>query len=532
MGRILPLGSSILKAAGKRGEPVIELLTPSEMAMADARTIASGTPGIVLMEAAGLAVADAVAARVGAGARIAVACGPGNNGGDGFVAARLLAERGFSVKLALVGTRERLSGDAALAATGWAGAVLAPEAFDAARLARADVIVDALFGAGLARPLGGAVAELVERINASGRPVVAVDLPSGLDGATGRPLGEAVIRADVSVTFFAKKPGHVLMPGRALCGEVIVADIGIPAAVLDGFTPSMVLAAPDLWRGHLRPPRLHGHKYTRGHAVVVSGGATASGAARLAARGALRAGAGLVSLASPPSALMVNAGHLTAIMLKRMEGAEGLAEILADTRLNSVVLGPGLGVGEETARSIDAALASAAAVVLDADALTTLAEERARVFAAIEGRAAPVVLTPHEGEFGRVFPDLARRDEAGPLKTERAGEAARRSGAVVILKGADTVIAAPDGRIAVCDDAPADLATAGSGDVLAGIVCGLLARGMPGFEAAAAAVWLHGAAAREAGPGLIAEDLPEALPKVLARLYEEEKAARWRPAER
>ena len=502
------------------------------MGAADAQTIASGTPGIILMEAAAWAVADAVAVRVPSGARIAIACGPGNNGGDGFVAARLLAERGFAVTLALVGAREKLAGDAAHAAAGWTGDVLAPDAFDAAHLARADVIVDALFGAGLARPLGGAVAELVERINASGRPVVAVDLPSGLDGATGRPLGEAAIRADVSVTFFRKKPGHVLMPGRALCGEVIVADIGIPASVLEDFTPSMVLAAPDLWQRHLHAPRLDGHKYTRGHAVVISGGAAASGAARLAARGALRAGAGLVSLASPPSALMVNAGHLTSIMLKRMAGAEGLAEVLADTRLNAVALGPGLGIGGETAGLIDAALASSAAVVLDADALTTLAEERARVFEAIEARAAPVVLTPHEGEFGRVFPDLARRDETGPLKTERAAEAARRSGAIVILKGADTVIAAPDWRIAVSDDAPADLATAGSGDVLAGIVCGLLARGMPGFEAAAAAVWLHGAAGREVGPGLIAEDLPEALPKVLARLYAEEVAARWRPAGR
>ncbi len=509
---------------------MIELVTPSEMASFDAKAIASGIPGIVLMEAAGRAVADAVVARIGPAARVAVVCGPGNNGGDGFVAARLLAAAGYEVDLALVGTRDRLSGDAASAAAAWTGEVRAIDEFDAGRLGRADVIVDALFGAGLARPLTGAVAALVERIGMSGRPVVSVDLPSGLDGATGRPLGEVMVRADVSVTFFRKKPGHVLMPGREACGEVIVADIGIPQSVLDDFRPSMVLAGPELWLPNLRAPRLDGHKYSRGHAVVVSGGAGSSGAARLAARGALRVGAGLVTLASPPASTMVNACHLTAVMLRRMDGVEGLAEILSDPRFNAVGLGPALGVGEGTVALTDAALASSAAVVLDADALTSAAEDRGRLFAAIEARSAPVVLTPHEGEFARVFPDLARRGEAGPLKTERASEAARRSGAVVILKGADTVVAAPDGRIAVCDDAPADLATAGSGDVLTGFVCGLLARGMPGFEAAAAAVWLHGAAAREVGPGLIAEDLPEALPAVLARIRETEKAARWRRA--
>lgn len=483
------------------------------------------------MEAAGRAVADAVAARMGQGGRVAVVCGPGNNGGDGFVAARLLAAQGFAVDLALAVARDRLVGDAAWAAASWVGEVHSIDVFDERRLSRADVIVDALFGAGLARPLTGATALLVERMGASGRPIVAVDLPSGLDGATGRPLGEAVVRADVSVTFFRKKPGHVLMPGRALCGEVVVADIGIPASVLEEFRPSMVLAAPALWRRHLRAPRLEEHKYSRGHAVVVSGGASSSGAARLAARGALRVGAGLVTLASPPAAMMVNAGHLTAIMLRRMDGAEGLADILSDHRLNAVALGPALGTGETTTALIETALASPAAVVLDADALTSIAEDRGRVFAAIEARKSPVVLTPHEGEFARVFPDLARRSDGGALKTERAAEAARRAGAVVILKGADTVVAAPDGRIAICDDAPAHLATAGSGDVLTGFVCGLLARGMPAFEAAAAAVWLHGAAAREAGPGLIAEDLPNALPPVLSRLYEEETAAKWRRSE-
>jgi len=508
---------------------LIELLTPAEMTACDARAIASGIPGIVLMEAAGRAVAEAVAARTEPGATIAVVCGPGNNGGDGFVAARRLVELGFAVRLALLGDRGRLAGDAALAAAAWTGAVEPISAvLEGDLLERCDVVIDALFGAGLTRPLGGDAAAAVGRIGACGLPVVAVDLPSGLDGATGRVLGDAVVRADLSVTFFRKKPGHVLLPGRMFCGEVIVADIGIPAAVLDGFVPSAVLTEPALWGDLLVPPALDGHKFTRGHALVVSGPATATGAARLAAMAALRAGAGLVTLASPPSALMVNAAHLTAIMLRRMEGAEGLAEILADRRLTVVVLGPALGLGAQAGELVGVALASAAAVVLDADGLTLAADDRASVFAAIGAREAPVVLTPHEGEFARLFPDLAlRTDGGGPIKFVRASEAARRSGAVVILKGADTVIAAPDGRIAVCDEAPADLATAGSGDVLAGIVGGLLARGLPGFEAAAAAVWLHAAAGRHAGPGLIAEDLPGALAPVLADLAARRGTEPW-----
>lgn len=508
---------------------MIELLTPAEMATCDARTIATGVPGIVLMEAAGRAVAEAVAARMPPGTRVSVMCGPGNNGGDGFVAARLLAGLGYGVRLALLGERERLGGDAALAADAWKGEVEPIEAaLDGDMLETCDVVIDALFGAGLTRPLGGRAARAVEQINACGRPVVAVDLPSGLDGATGRVLGDVAVRADLSVTFFRKKPGHVLLPGRVACGEVIVADIGIPDEVLDGFRPSATLTTPELWGAHLSAPKLDGHKFSRGHVLVVSGPATATGAARLAATAALRAGAGLVTLASPPGALMVNACHLTAIMLRRMEGADGLAALLADSRLNALVLGPALGLGEETRGLIEVALASAAAVVLDADALTVVAGDRAGVFATIEGRSAPVVLTPHEGEFARLFPDLAlRTDGGGPIKFARAAAAARRSGAVVILKGADTVIAAPDGRIAVCDEAPADLATAGAGDVLAGIVAGLLARGLPGFEAAAAAVWLHGAAGRRAGPGLIAEDLPGALPPVLAALRADEAMQVW-----
>lgn len=507
---------------------MIELLTPSEMSRADRLTIDAGTPGIVLMEAAGRAVADAVGHRLPVGSRVLVLCGPGNNGGDGFVAARILRERGYVVRLALLGPRDRLAGDARLAAERWPGPVeVAAAATLAPALREARVVVDALFGAGLARPLDGEARAIVEAVDAARRTVIAIDLPSGIDGATGRVMGEA-IRAELSVTFFRMKPGHLLLPGRLHCGKVLVADIGIRPWVLNEIRPALVRDLPELWARDLRAPGLADHKYTRGHAVVVSGPMSRTGAARLAAEAALRVGAGLVTLASPPDALQVNACHLTAVMLARMEGASGLAEILADARRNAVVLGPALGVGEGTAALVAAALAAPAALVLDADALTTIAATPDPTFAAIAARPAPVVLTPHDGEFARLFPDLDPRGRGADLpKTERAIRAAARSGAVVILKGADTVIAAPEGRAAIADNAPADLATAGSGDVLAGLVGGLLARGLPGFEAACAAVWLHGDCGRRAGPGLIAEDLSRHLAPALADLYEAERRRAW-----
>ena len=505
---------------------MLELLTPSEMALADATAIARGVPGRLLMENAGRAVADAVGHRWPIGSRVLVLCGPGNNGGDGWVCARILRERGFVVRLLSLVDRARLGGDAAEAAERWRGPV---EPTDPAIVARAladcRVVVDALFGAGLARPLDGVAARLVEAVVASRRPVVAVDLPSGVDGATGRMLGPA-IQAQLTVTFFRMKPGHLLLPGRLACGQTLVADIGIPASVLGAIGSKTTRNLPELWRDVLRPPDLADHKYMRGHAVVVSGSLARTGAARLAAQAALRVGAGLVTVASPPDALMVNAGHLTAVMVARMSGPEGLAALLADARHNALVLGPAGGVGEGMAALLAVALEAGAALVLDADALTTAAEAPDPIFARIAARSAPVVLTPHEGEFARLFPDLSAGPSA-PSKLERALRAARRSGAVVVLKGADTVVAAPDGRIAIADNAPADLATAGSGDVLAGLIGGLLARRLPVFEAACAAVWLHGECGRRAGPGLIAEDLAGELRPILADFHQAERRRSW-----
>jgi len=495
---------------GYRSAPMIELLDNAQMAQADRQAIAGGVAGIDLMERAGAAVAAAVASRHPAGRRVVAVAGPGNNGGDGFVAARLLAERGYAVRLMLHGDAGRLKGDAALAAKKWRGEVAAA---DPAGFADADVLIDALFGAGLDRPIEGVAAALIAAMNAHGAPIVAVDLPSGINGTSGMIMGTA-IEAAQTITFFRKKPGHLLLPGRLHCGTVSVADIGIPASVLGQISPKTFENAPSLWRPVFPVPRLTGHKYSRGHAVVVSGPSWSTGAARLAARGALRAGAGLVTIASPREALPVNAAANLAIMVRPVDGPGELSRFLADRRLNAVAMGPGLGVGEETCKLVLHALSGERALVLDADAITSFAGDPRRLAQALLARAGQAtILTPHEGEFSRYFWALDERTKAGS-KLERARLAAMLTGAVVLIKGGDTVAAAPDGRASIAANAPAFLATAGAGDVLTGIAAGLLAQGMPAFEAASAAVWLHGEAAAAFGRGLISEDLPEALPGV------------------
>jgi ADP-dependent NAD(P)H-hydrate dehydratase / NAD(P)H-hydrate epimerase len=485
------------------------LLTPRQMAECDRLTIAGGVPGMDLMEQAGLAVADAVSRRF-APRPVAVLCGPGNNGGDGFVAARILAERGWAVRLALLGERSALKGDAAAAAARWQDAVepLLPATLDDAALA-----IDAIFGAGLARPVDGAVRATIEALGQRAIPIVAVDVPSGVDGATGEIRGAAP-RAAVSVTFFRKKPGHLLLPGRLYCGETILAQIGIPAAVLDRVEPDIAQNDPAWWLGLVPRPTPDSHKYTRGHALV-AGGAVMTGAARLGARAAARIGAGLVTVAAPAAAFPVYATALTGVIVHPVADLDEFGALLADKRRNAALIGPGAGVGDDTRDKVLAILGAGKSTVLDADALTAFADDPQALFAAI---GSPVVMTPHDGEFARLF------DTSGS-KLDRARRAARASGAVVLLKGADTVIAAPDGRAAVNAEAPPDLATAGSGDVLAGIVLGLLAQHVEPFAAAAVAVWLHGAAARRLGPGLVAEDLVAALPAALRDLLSRQTGA-------
>jgi hydroxyethylthiazole kinase-like uncharacterized protein yjeF len=345
-----------------------------------------------------------------------------------------------------------------------------------------------------------------------------VDLPSGINGTSGAVQGAAV-KASETITFFRRKVGHLLLPGRLHCGKVHVIDIGIGVDVLDRVKPRTFVNVPELWINSFPIPRVDGHKYVRGHAVVASGGISSTGAARLAARGALRAGAGLVTIASPRAALVVNAAASLAIMVRPVDGAAELTAFMSDPRRNVVVLGPGGGVGREMEEMVFAALAVDCAVVLDADALTSFCEQPQGLLAAIYARPeGATVLTPHAGEFSRLFQSLPSISQAGS-KLAQARQAAAESGAIVLLKGPDTVVAAPDGRAAIADNAPPWLASAGSGDVLAGLVAGLLAQGMPGFEAATAAVWLHGEAGSEAGPGLISEDLPEMLPKLYRRLF-------------
>lgn len=500
----------------------IELLTTQEMAQADRLAAASGIASMSLMEAAGAAVARAAARHLHTegGRRVAVLCGPGNNGGDGYVAARVLREFGFEVRVASLARTAELRGDAAEAARSW-GREIGPS--DGLVLDDADLAIDALFGAGLARDLDGQAKQALERLDQWGRstrrPVIAVDVPSGVDGTTGKVRG-ASVHATETVTFFRRKPGHLLLPGRTYCGSLTLADIGMPASVLDEIAPKTFANEPALWRDALQLPELGGHKYTRGHAVVVSGGMPETGAARLAARGALRAGAGLVTIASPRDALAVHAASLTAIMVRESDGPIGLAKLLADPRKNAVVLGPGLGVGEETCALVEVALTPGHAErprvhVFDADALTSFASQPERLFAAIQPADGPVVLTPHDGEFARLFKQFKELP-----KVERAREAARLSGATIVLKGADTVVADLLRRAAIAHNAPAWLGTAGSGDVLAGMIGGLLAQGMPAFEAAAAAVWMHGEAAKHYGPGVVSEDLPEMLRLVWSALVE------------
>jgi NAD(P)H-hydrate epimerase len=485
---------------GQEGK--LALLTPLQMGDADRATKASGIDGFGLMEAAGGAVA------VAAGVRwlmrpVTVLCGPGNNGGDGFVAARHLADAGWPVKLALLGSRDKLSGEAAHAASLWKCPIAA---FSSECLEGAGIVIDAIFGAGLSRPLDGKALAMVEALKIRRIPVCAVDVPSGLDGASGVILGAAA-PAELTVTFFRKKPGHLLYPGRGLCGDVVLADIGTPISALDEIAPNTWENGPDLWLGGYPWPQPESYKYKRGE-VLILGGEAITGASRMTAMAASRAGAGMVTLAAPSRVWSIYATSLIDAIVDSFDGLEEFEVLLADRRRNVIAIGPGAGVGASTRQFVLAALATRRAAVLDADALTSFAEAPEDLFRAIAG---PCVLTPHAGEFKRLF-------HFEGDKLQRTRNAAKQSNAVVVLKGPDTVIAAPDGRAIINSNAPAQLATGGSGDVLTGFVAALLAQGMPPFDAAAAAVWLHGAAATEYGLGLVAEDLPNALPRVLQKL--------------
>ena len=489
---------------------VSEILTVEEMTSADRAAEAAGTSVLDLMERAGAAVAEAIQARR-AQAPVQVLCGPGNNGGDGFVAARRLREAGWKVTVAAMADTDQLKGAAFHAAAAWGGPV--------ARLGDgsgddAPIVIDAMFGAGLSRPLGPAARDALEAAQARRAWLVAVDTPSGLAGDTGASLGYAP-QAALTVTFHRKKPAHVLEPGRALCGEVVVSEIGL--APPHAGSSRLHENGPHLWLRHFPWPRTSTHKAERGRLVVVSGHAWTTGAARLASRAGLRTGAGLVTLLSPLDALAVNAGHLEAVMLKPFDSDGELQRAAEDA--DAAVIGPAAGVGADTRANLMALARTGAALVVDADVLTSFRDAPEELFACLDRDD---VLTPHPGEFDRVFPGLLK---ASPNRIAAARTAAERAGAVVLLKGADTVVAAPDGRAVVNTNASPWLATAGSGDVLAGVIAGLIAQGMESFEAACAGAWMHAEAGRTHGPGLISEDLPGRIPAVLADLLALSQAA-------
>jgi len=479
------------------------LLSVAEMAAADALSLDAGVRSLDLMERAGRAVASAILDRWPVG-RAAVLCGPGNNGGDGYVVARLLADAGWQVRLGSLAAA--LKGDAAINANRWNRT---PEPFTPELISGSDVIVDALFGAGLSRALDGAALDMVAAMNASGIPIAAVDMPSGIDGDSGQVLGAAP-KAQLTVTFFRKKPGHLLFPGRRYCGELLLADIGIPDTVLQTIAPQLAENLPALWASRLPWPGYDDHKYSRGH-LLICGGAEMTGAARLAARGARRMGAGMVSIAAPQEAVPVYRAGDPGLVVSAVTAETTFDNLLGQRRVSAALVGPGNGSGLDTRQNVIAALRAKLPAVIDADGLSAFAGAPQDLFGWIKG---PCVLTPHRGEFDRLFPDM----DGGRLQDARA--AAKSSGAVVVLKGADTVIAEPGGRALINANAPASLATAGSGDVLAGMIAALMAQGLEAFYGAAAAVWLHGAAAQNFGApaGLIAEDLPDQLPPLLAEL--------------
>jgi len=493
--------SSSLKKKGATLNLRTALLDVVQMAAADRLSVVAGVSAYELMANAGAAVAGAIMARWSS-RPLLVLCGPGNNGGDGFAAAQRLAEAGWAVRLGMLGSRDALKGEAQRHAERWQGEI---ELLDPALLEGSELVVDALFGAGLSRALHGVALETLAAADRFKKPIIAIDVPSGVMGDTGEVIG--AVRATLTVTFFRKKPGHLLLPARRLCGEVVVADIGTPPSVLDEVSPDTYENDPCLWLSELPTLSDDANKHTRGHALIF-GGYPMTGAARMAARAAARAGAGLTTIAVPEVALPIYSASLTSIMVRPVVTPDDFMHLLNRSQFSAWLIGPGAGAGKETLSRTLAMLGTGCPTVIDADAITVFQDDPAALDRAITG---PCVLTPHDGEFRRVF------DSAGD-KLTRTRAAALRSGAVVVLKGSDTVIAAPDGRAIINTNAPPTLATAGSGDVLSGFILGLMAQGMTAFLAAAAGVWLHGAAAVEFGSGLLAEDLPDLLPRVFQRL--------------
>lgn len=477
------------------------VLTAEEMRGCDRLTIESGTSGFTLMQRAASAVADSIIYHYSF-CPVVVVCGMGNNGGDGMVVATLLQQQGWPVRVALLGDHHKLEGDAKLACDMWqeaGGAISSPLS-----LSGASLVVDALFGFGLNRPLEKNARQWIQTINDSKLPVVSIDIPSGVNADTGQVMGAAV-NATETITFFRGKPGLYLQPGRMQAGNVTVMDIGISSMTLAKVKPTLAVNTPSLWDHYLPKHPEDAHKYDRGAVLIAGGPQDCTGAARLAALSAARSGAGLVAVACDSASLPVYAASLLSVMTRRCDDVQAFDLLLQDKKYKSIVLGPGHGTGERTHHFMEAALESGKPLVLDADAVTCLSGNRAALFTKLHDKC---VLTPHEGEFARLF------DSEGS-KADRAITAAKETGSIIVLKGSDTVIAHPKGYAVINTNAPPSLATAGSGDVLSGLIGGLMAQGVRPFEAACAAVWVHGESGNRLSGALLAEDLPMVAGQIL-----------------
>ena len=487
-----------------------EILSISEMYKVEKQVCAQGITSLSLMEAAGEAIADAVL-NICEDGRILILCGLGNNGGDGFVAARLLENNGRKVRVLCLGSIDELNGDARASASNWTGEMCK---FTSSLFEDTQVVVDALYGIGLNRPITGLGEDIIEKLNETNIPCVSVDIPSGVDANTGKILGCAV-KANICVTFFRRKPGHLLFPGKDKCGDVRVADIGIDKSIFTSLPPKIHENTPQLWLENFPIPEVQGHKYNRGHAVVV-GGEELTGAAKLASFAALRSGAGLVTIASPKESSMVYRSGSPSVMVKDINNLEEFTSIISQKSVTGVLIGPGNGVNKETYDRVLRAI-TCNPCVLDADALTVFEQCPNVLFRALKNMSeCNNVITPHEGEFKKLFIKEAESKNS-KSKIELAISASSIN-AVIVLKGADTIITSPTGLIYINTNSSPYLATAGSGDVLSGIILGLLVQGMIPFEAASAGVWLHGESGRMFGPGLVAEDIAKIIPSIFKKL--------------
>tara|TARA_B100001105_G_scaffold252249_1_gene243430 strand:+ start:1905 stop:3404 length:1500 start_codon:yes stop_codon:yes gene_type:complete len=490
---------------------ITEVLTSEQMYRADFLASKNGISSYQLMRNAGKRIAREIIKKHQKG-RVLILCGRGNNGGDGFVVARLLSARGWPVQVGILKSLKKMKDDALRASEEWEGVTFElslPQLKK--RINGCSVVVDALFGIGLNRPVKENIKGLINAINKSEIPCVSIDIPSGIDADSGKILGTA-IKANETISFFRPKLGHILFPGREYSGNLIISDIGIPDSVIQKIKPTIFLNSPKLWNKKFPWPSYQDHKYSRGHALVM-GGEEMTGAARLAARACLRIGSGLVTIAANKSSSKIYKMEMPEILSVTVDSLHDLKKIISDKRKNVFLVGPGIGVSRLSSKKVLLLLSKKRPCVLDADAISAFKDSPKKLFKSVFPRC---VLTPHEGEFARLFPKIAKRKNIN--KVAKCVLAAFDANGVVLLKGSDTVISRPDGLSVVNCNAPPTLATAGSGDVLAGIITGLIAQGMNSFDASVSGAWIHGEAAKLFGPGLVADDLPNLIPLVLKKI--------------